>query len=147
MSNCHVSASFRNSIRKNKEIHTWLINMVIKFGARAVLLLFFPATANVPLCNVYSTCPLYHRKRHLDNFRMAAHGWFFVSKGWVVAWQGFTEHRHRSEGWGQASNQSLFLPHTQAEQETSDLSLLCFSRCCSPTGKWNTVVGASCCAF
>lgn len=38
--------------------------------------------------------------------------------------------------WGvQASNQSLFLPRTLAEQETSDPSLLCFSRCCSPAGK------------
>lgn len=81
--------------------------MVNNCGARAGLLLLFElATPNSPPRDVFSTCPLYQRKRHFDVFRMAAHGCSFVSKGWVAVWRGHTEHRQ----WGQ---QPIFVPPTR----------------------------------
>lgn len=64
MSNWRDSASFCNGIPKNKESHTWLINVVIKFGARAVLLLLFQLAApDSPASEVFSTCPLHQNKK------------------------------------------------------------------------------------
>lgn len=73
MSNWRDSASFCNSIPKNKESHTWLINMVIKFGARAVLLLLFQLAApDSPASEVFSTCPLHQNKK--KSFRRFPNG-------------------------------------------------------------------------
>lgn len=138
MSNWRDSASFCNSIPKNKESHTWLINMVIKFGARAVLLLLFQLAApNSPASEVFSTCPLHQNKK--KSFRRFPNGStrpLFCLRGVGGGVAGANGAPTRGGGMGGgASNQSLFLPRTLAEQETSDLSPLCFSRCRSPAGK------------
>lgn len=59
-----------------------------------------------------------------DDFRMAEHRCSFVSTG------GTTVHWHSEK----ASIQSLFLPHTLAERETSDLSLLYYPDAQAPLG-------------
>lgn len=111
MSNWRDSASFCNGIPKNKESHTWLINMVIKFGARAVLLLLFQlAEPNSPVSEVFSTCPLHQNKKVLSTISEWQHAAALLSLwgGWRRG-GGQTERRH---GEGGGSQQPIFVPPT-----------------------------------
>lgn len=137
MSNWRDSASFCNSIPKNKESHTWLINMVIKFGARAVLLLLFQMAApDSPASEVFSTCPLHQNKKSpFDDFRMAARGRSFVSVGWVAAWRGQTERRHGERGAEGKSATNLCSSHAPWQSRRQVICLYCvFPDAAAPLG-------------
>lgn len=132
MSNCHVSCHFVTVSQKIRKPTLGLIIMVIKLGVRALLLLLFePATPNSPLRDVSLHLSTISGKKVLLQFRQDMAVILSLTGGWRRS-RGIPS---SDTGWGEISNQSLFLPRTVEEQETSDLSLLRFTRCCSPTGK------------
>lgn len=134
MSNWRDSASFCNSIPKNKESHTWLINMVIKFGARAVLLLLFQLAApDSPASEVFSTCPLHqNKKKVLSTISEWQHAAALLSL-WG-GWRGQTERRHGEGGGKPATN--LCSSHAPRQSRRQVICLYCvFPDAAAPLGK------------
>lgn len=114
--------------------------MVIKLIAAAVLLVFNSEHSPVWRLLHLSTIP---GKKGLSTISQWQHAATLLSLkgGWPRV--GGIQSTDTGRRGGDEPATNLCSSHALlAEQETSDLFLLCFSRCCSPAGEWNTLVAA-----
>lgn len=109
--------------------------MVIKFGARAVLLLLFQlAELNSPVSEVFSTCPLHQNKKVLSTISEWQHAAALLSLwgGWRRG-GGQTERRHGEGGGEPATN--LCSSHAPWQSRRQVICLYCvFPDAAAPLG-------------